>query len=204
MFNGARIPRLSRSHPHLFSALLTVASKEDAELHQICYDHMKELRTNLFEGSNAGVEAVIALLILALWVSHQPKAQNEIGRGEEDRVAWMYIGTAIRLAYFLRIDTTSFLPRDGTKVGAQFKRNRLIWTACYMCDRLVSVRLGRGFWSRGPGPLPNLQAKDFESLQPNDEGQEHLAEVFQANLELTQIFSIVHDQLYYEKVGLFI
>jgi hypothetical protein len=36
----------------------------------------------------------------------------------------------------------------------------------------------------------------FPSLQPQNEGEDHHTEVFQTRLELTQIFSNVHDVLY--------
>ena len=65
-----------------------------------------------------------------------------------------------------------------------------------MCDRNVSVRLGKGFWSRGPGPTGGVLAKDFPTLQPKVHGQEDYATVMQANLELTQLFSNAHDILY--------
>jgi hypothetical protein len=71
--------------------------------------------------------------------------------------------------------------------------------ACYMCDRQVSVRLGKGFWSRGPGPMIGLRSQDFPSLQPVSHKDEDYATIFQANLELTQLFSNAHDILYSRK-----
>lgn len=65
-----------------------------------------------------------------------------------------------------------------------------------MSDRQVSVRLGNGFWSRGPGPSTHLHATDFPSLEAQTLGAENLALLFQAHLELTQIFSNAHDILY--------
>lgn len=159
-FEPHRFPRLSRTEPHLFSAILTVASKSNELIHRICYDHMQKLVYNIMAGSDAGLEAVTALLILSQWVSHEPKAEIAVGRGEEDRVSWMYIGTALRLGYFLGIDRTAFRG-DDYKDDAVFRRKRLVWSACYVCDRLVSVRLGKGFWSRGPGPLSGLRSRDF-------------------------------------------
>lgn len=121
---------------------------------------MQKLVYNIMAGSDAGLEAVTALLLLSQWVSHEPKADIAVGRGEEDRVSWMYIGTALRLGYFLGIDRTAFRG-DENKDDALFRRKRLVWAACYVCDRLVSVRLGKGFWARGPGPLSGLRSKDF-------------------------------------------
>jgi hypothetical protein len=107
----------------------------------------------------------------------------------------MYIGTALRLGYFLGIDRTAF-KGDTNEDPAKFRRKRLTWAFCYICDRSVSVRLGKGFWARGPGPLSGLQASDFPTLQPSSTHDDNWAMIFQANLELTQIFSNVHDILY--------
>jgi hypothetical protein len=63
----------------------------------------------------------------------------------------------------------------------------------------VAVRLGKGFWARGPGPLASFQSTDFPDLLPSNPGEENFAEIFQANLELTQIFSNVSDYLYSTK-----
>lgn len=71
-----------------------------------------------------------------------------------------------------------------------------IMLACYMSDRQVSIRLGKGFWSRGPGPSINLRAADFPYLQTQTLGNDNLALLFQAHLEMTQLFSNAHDILY--------
>lgn len=197
-FDRTRLPWLSRREPHLFSAILTVASKDNERVHQICYDHMQQLVSDILAGADANVEAVEALLLLSQWVSHRPQASVAVGRGEEDRVAWMYIGTALRLGYFLGIDRAAF-KSDSHEDPAKFNRKRLVWSACYICDRQVSVRLGKGFWARGPGPLSGLKASDFPTLQRMNPNDDDWALIFQANLELTQIFSNVHDILYSSK-----
>lgn len=69
-------------------------------------------------------------------------------------------------------------------------------TACYMCDRQVSIRLGKGFWSRGPGPALHLRAADFPTLQEQALGPDNMGLLFQAHLELTQLISNAHDILY--------
>ncbi|RDL37968.1 uncharacterized protein BP5553_05401 [Venustampulla echinocandica] len=197
-FDRTRLPWLSRHEPHLFSAILTVASKDNERVHQVCYDHNQQLISMLLAGTDANVEAVEALLLLSQWVSHRPQASIAVGRGEEDRVAWMYIGTALRLGYFLGIDRTSFR-NDSGEDPAVYNRKRLVWSACYICDRQVSVRLGKGFWARGPGPLSGLKSSDFPTLQPLLPNLDNWALIFQANLELTQIFGNVHDILYSSK-----
>jgi hypothetical protein len=159
---------------------------------------MQQLVSDILAGADADVEAVEALLLLSQWVSHRPQASVPIGRGEEDRVAWMYIGTALRLGWFLGIDRAAF-KSDSHDDPAKFNRKRLVWSACYICDRQVSVRLGKGFWARGPGPLSGLTASDFPTLQRTASSEDDWALIFQANLELTQIFSNVHDILYSSK-----
>lgn len=149
-------------------------------------------------GSKVGVEAVEALLIFSQWISHCPKGEGNIGRGDEDRVAWMVIGTAIRLGFFLRLDRTAFKPGKNEDI-TKFNRERLAWTACYICDRRVSVRVGRAFWSRGLGPLSGLLADNFSTLQPATSDDDNLAMILQANLESIQIFSNVYDILYSSK-----
>jgi hypothetical protein len=197
-FDRTRLPWLSRREPHLFSAILTIASKDNESVHQVCYDHMQQLVSMILAGADVDVEAVEAMLLLSQWVSHRPQASIAVGRGEEDRVAWMYIGTALRLGYFLGIDRTSF-KSDSHEDPAKFNRKRVVWAACYICDRQVSVRLGKGFWARGPGPLSGLKSDDFPTLQPTSPQADNYAMIFQANLELTQIFSNVHDILYSSK-----
>jgi len=60
----------------------------------------------------------------------------------------------------------------------------------------VSIRLGKGFWSRGPGPSTVLRAADFPTLQAQQMGSDDLSLLFQAHLELTQLFGNAHDILY--------
>jgi hypothetical protein len=84
-FDRLRIPWLSKAEPHLFSAILTVASKDNERVHQVCYDHMQHLISMIMAGADADVEAVQALLLLSQWVSHRPQAEVAVGRGEEDR-----------------------------------------------------------------------------------------------------------------------
>jgi hypothetical protein len=138
-----------------------------------------------------------AMLILAEWVPRIPgsNSQPAIGRGEEDQAAWMYVGTAIRLGYLLGIDRTGFRV-DRESQTADLNRKRLAWANCYMSDRQISVRIGKAFWSRGPGPMTSLDARDFPSLRSTSDD---FAAIFEANLALTQLFSNAHDVLYATK-----
>jgi hypothetical protein len=56
-------------------------------------------------------------------VSHHPQAL--VGRGEEDKIAWMYIGNALRLGYLLEIDRTSF-KSESPEDPVIFNRKKLV------------------------------------------------------------------------------
>lgn len=66
-------------------------------------------------------------------------------------------------------------------------------------DRHVSVRIGKAFWSRGPGPMTGLNAQDFPSLRARNSVTDDYAAIWEANMELTQLFSNAHDVLYSSK-----
>lgn len=72
---------------------------------------------------------------------------------------------------------------------------------CYISDRSLSARIGRAFWSRGPVALTGIRNgrrtfDDFPPLQPQSEEETDYASILQANLDLVQLFSNVHDVLY--------
>ncbi|SMR54800.1 unnamed protein product [Zymoseptoria tritici ST99CH_1E4] len=195
------LPTIARKEPHLLAAILTVASKDEKDwwqVHEVCSAHMQSLVASLVYEGRGSVEAVEAMLILAEWVPRRPHSTPAIGRGEEDQAAWMYVGTAVRLGYLLGIDRTGFRGESEAQ-SADLNRKRLAWASCYMSDRQISVRIGKAFWSRGPGPMTALRAQDFPSLQPRLHRQDNFAAIFQANLELTQLFSNAHDVLYATK-----
>ncbi|THC96607.1 hypothetical protein EYZ11_003899 [Aspergillus tanneri] len=197
-FERSALDAFATNEKHLLTAVLTIASKdlvERPEIHEYCSKYMHELISGIAAGIDCDVEAVEALLLLAEWEPQGLRPRIErVGRGEEDRAAWMHIGLALRSGYFLGLDRTSFRGDSGdTETEA---RRRLAWTSCYISDRLISVRIGRAFWSRGPGPMTGLVSQDFPSLQPIKDGDEDYARIFQATLDLTQLYGNVHDVLY--------
>ncbi|KAI9739294.1 MAG: hypothetical protein M1834_007507 [Cirrosporium novae-zelandiae] len=185
--------------PHLLTAIITIASTTLVEypyIHRACSKYMHELISEIAAGKECDVEAVEALLLLAEWEPQGLRVKvDDIGRGEEDRAAWMHVGLALRSGYFLGLDQTSFRSVDDEK-NIKLGRRRLAWASCYVADRLVSVRIGRAFWSRGPGPTSAFRSQDFPSLLPINAGDEDYASIFQATLELTQLYNNVHDVLY--------
>ncbi|KAF2843408.1 hypothetical protein M501DRAFT_1005983 [Patellaria atrata CBS 101060] len=199
-FDSSRLIETATREQHLLTAILVIASKDlldEPNLYEVCSSYMRSLVSDLAAGGEGDVGAVEALLILAEWTPYtQKKAQSgHIGRGEEDREAWCHVGIALRLAYFLGLDKFSFRLMDEGK-DSLFSRKRLVWTTCYISDRQISIRIGRAFWSRGPGPLTNLRREDYVSLLPRSPNDEDYASIYQAFLEQTQIMSNVHDVLY--------
>lgn len=197
-FNRDALDTFATSEKHLLTAVLTIASKdlvESPHIHEYCSKYMHELISSIAAGADCDVEAVEALLLLAEWEPQGLRPNIErVGRGEEDRAAWMHVGLALRSGYFLGLDRTAF---RGDPTGEDCDaRKRLAWTSCYISDRLISVRIGRAFWSRGPGPMTGFVSQDFPSLQPVAEGDEDYAKIIQATLELTQLYGNVHEILY--------
>lgn len=198
--DAGNLTRTAREERHLLTAVLVIASRdltEEPHIFATCAEYMRSLVSALAAGGPGNVEAVEALLLLAEWTPYTSRSDaGHVGRGEEDREAWMHIGTALRIGYFLGLDRYSFAVRGDDVKDPQWQRKRLVWTACYTSDRQISIRLGRAFWSRGPGPLTTLRKEDFPMLAPAGPGEEDFASIFQATLELTLLFSNVHDVLY--------
>lgn len=198
-FDPAQLDSFAVNEKHLLTAVLTISSKdliEQPNVHICCSRYMHDLISGVAAGHDVDVEGVEALLLLAEWEPQGLRNQiHKIGRGEEDRSAWMHVGIALRTGYFLALDRTAFR-QDSAEEAKIDARKRLAWANCYVSDRLISVRIGRAFWSRGPGPMTGLSAQDFPSLQPINPDDEDYGKIFQATLDLTQLYSNVHDVLY--------
>jgi hypothetical protein len=197
-FDPSHLAEMVQKEQHLLTALLLIASKDlvnEPQIYEACMEHMKSLVSDLAAGGDADMEAVEALLLLAEWAPYTQRGSGKVGKGEEDKESWMHVGLALRIAYFLALDRYSFRFVDQEK-DPHHDRKRLIWTAAYVSDRHTSIRIGKAFWSRGPGPLTTLRREDYPSLIPKSPNEEDFASIFQANLELTQLFSNVHDTLY--------
>ena len=198
-FDPTQLDAFAVTDKHLLTAVLTISSKdliEQPNIHASCSRYMHDLISGIAAGHDCEVEAVEALILLAEWEPQGLRNNIErVGRGEEDRAAWMHVGMALRTGYFLGLDRTSF--RQETAEEAKIdSRKRFAWANCYVSDRLISVRIGKAFWSRGPGPMTGLSSQDFPSLQPQTSSDEDYGKIFQAILDLTQLYSNVHDVLY--------
>ncbi|KAG6010997.1 hypothetical protein E4U21_000027 [Claviceps maximensis] len=195
--NGSAL-EWAEKEPHLLTAILTVASKDDPAWYRVfdaCSRHIESFMSTLIYAGSNSIGSVEALLILAEWAPQRPQENSTIGCGQEDHGAWMLVGMAIRLGYLQKLEQAALLPDDGN-VTPELSRKRVVWAACYMSDRQVSIRLGKGFWSRGPGPALHLRAAGFPTLQAQALGPDNMGLLFQAHLELTQIISNAHDILY--------
>lgn len=180
-FDTTRLALTAKQEPHLLTAILVISSKdlvEDNRIYEACSEHMKSLVSNLAAGGQADVEAVEALLILAEWAPYTQRGSSKVGKGEEDKESWMHVGIALRIAYFLALDKYSFRFVDHGK-DVNHSRKRLLWTAAYVSDRHISIRIGKAFWSRGPGPLTTLRREDYPSLIPSSPHDEDYASIFQ-------------------------
>ncbi|KAG4433047.1 hypothetical protein IFR05_011465 [Cadophora sp. M221] len=199
-FDTKSLQYMCTNEPHLLTAMITVAARDlpqpDNILHT-CSSYMHQLVSEIIAGKKCDVEAVEALLLLAEWEPQDSLSEGkEVGCGEEDRAAWMHVGLALRIGYFLGLDRTAIKHDDEDK-AAHFNRRRVTWAG-----KQLSARIGRAFWSRGPVVLSGIGRHgrqvfdDFRPLQPQTSDETDYASVLQANLDLTQLFSNVHDVLY--------
>lgn len=91
----------ARDEPHLLTAILVIASRDltdEPHVFIACSEHMRLLVSALAAGGSGNVEAVEALLLLAEWTPYTSRSDaGHVGRGEEDREAWMHVGMALRI-----------------------------------------------------------------------------------------------------------
>jgi len=88
---------------------------------------MHQLVSEIIAGKKCDVEAVEALLLLAEWEPQDSLHEGkEVGCGEEDRAAWMHVGLALRIGYFLGLDRTA-IKHDDEEKAAHFNRRRVTW-----------------------------------------------------------------------------
>lgn len=128
IFEGS-ISEWAAKEPHLLTAILTVASKDDPSwfrVYDACSRHIETFLSNfIYAGSNS-VGSVEALLILAEWAPQRPQENSSIGCGQEDHGAWMLVGLAVRLGYLQRLEQSALLPDEG-KLSAEMSRKRVVW-----------------------------------------------------------------------------
>ncbi|WWC64751.1 uncharacterized protein I303_107362 [Kwoniella dejecticola CBS 10117] len=136
---------------------------------------------------------------------------REEPHGDENRQGWQLIGLAVRSAYELGLDKMALRLLPDSERTLEIERARVAWTYCYLSDRHVSIRLGKGFWARGAAVCfqgfssssqsgPAAGHGNFPFLREIGDEEEHPQEdygsLIQAYLELTQLMSNAHDTLY--------
>ena len=121
---------MATQEPHLLTAIITVASRDlpqGEDVLRTCSSYMHQLISEIIAGKKCDVEAVEALLLLSEWEPQDSLSEGkEIGCGEEDRAAWMHVGLALRIGYFLGLDRTAIKHDDEDK-AAHFNRRRVTW-----------------------------------------------------------------------------
>lgn len=191
----ARLPWMSKNEPHLFAAILTISSRENDQIHNVCYNHLQKLISMIIAGIKVTIEAVEALILLSQWVPQRPHVSYSVESSEEDQTAWMYTGMAIRLAYHIGLDRAVLMDEKCGDLSF-IKRQQLVWAACYTCDRQVSVRLGKRYWACGPVPIPELNSSELPAFQNYVAKEDDRSSIFEANLEIAQIISKIQDILF--------
>jgi hypothetical protein len=121
---------MGTQEPHLLTAMITVAARDLPQGENVlrtCSGYMHQLVSEIIAGKKCDVEAVEALLLLAEWEPQDSLSEGkEVGCGEEDRAAWMHVGLALRMGYFLGLDRTAIKHDDEDK-AAHFNRRRVTW-----------------------------------------------------------------------------
>jgi hypothetical protein len=129
-FESDALQFMATQEPHLLTAIITVASRDlpqGEDVLRICSSYMHQLVSEIIAGKKCDVEAVEALLLLSEWEPQDSLSEGkEIGCGEEDRAAWMHVGLALRIGYFLGLDRTAIKHDDEDK-AAHFNRRRVTW-----------------------------------------------------------------------------
>ncbi|KAH8893977.1 hypothetical protein GQ53DRAFT_805380 [Thozetella sp. PMI_491] len=180
----------------LLTAVLSVASRDRpdlADVHSWIWKFMRHLILELMIGPSPtrNVGCVEGLLLLGEW---SPVDDSVGGEG----TAWSLIGLAVRLAYLLRLEDSSFRCSDGDLAPVMLRR-RLTWTFTYLLDRQISIRMGQAFWCRGPSLSARFTAEDFPTLQPKHAYDDDFASFLQAQVEITALFGNAHDILFASK-----
>ncbi|KAJ6036390.1 hypothetical protein N7540_000669 [Penicillium herquei] len=211
VLNHRNMANTLKNESFLLTTILLIASKDIPETNHInkaiwSYLRQKILDIALGAAGTHHISCVEGLLLLGEWTLPAQTQASEIG----SEAPWSIIGLAVRLAYRLHLEESSF-PGSDNDQDTDAERKRLAWTFTYLSDRQISIRMGQAFWCRGPALSARFTAKDFPSLQPQNpyEGtssnkkhrieDEDLASWLQAQVEITTLFGNAHDILFASK-----
>ncbi|KAJ5691148.1 hypothetical protein N7488_011883 [Penicillium malachiteum] len=213
VLNPGEITKTLKNESFLLTTILLIASKDLPELTHInkaiwSYLRQRILDIALGAAGTHHISCVEGLLLLGEWTLPTQTQAGEIG----SEAPWSILGLAVRLAYRLRLEESSFPGSDNDNdQDTDAERKRLAWTFTYLSDRQISIRMGQAFWCRGPALSARFTAKDFPSLQPQTKDKdtttsekyrkenEDLASWLQAQVEITTLFGNAHDILFASK-----
>jgi len=134
------IDEIAAKESFVLTAILTIASKDDPnldEIHKRCWEYMKQLLLDVLLGhpSTQQIGSVEGLLLLSEWVpdiQFDRSFRTGLPRGKisvsEDSTAWSLVGQAVRQAYLLKLDRTSFREEFSGESKDQVDRKRLVWS----------------------------------------------------------------------------
>ena len=135
----------------LLMVIVLIVSRYDKDsAHSDCWKFVRCHLSGITYGGLPTVGVVEGLLLLS---EHLPRLTNVSDSNfhrVESFMSWNLIGLAVRFSYFLGLDQKTLL-HPSQVLDEKTSRERLAWTYCYVFDRQVSIRLGKAFWSRGPG-----------------------------------------------------
>lgn len=181
-FEPYELDRFFAEGESLLTAVLCVASKDctaKPDMHLMICRYMQELIAGIVAGLHCTADSVEALLILSEWEPFGLRNGMRAFYWAEDRAAWTHLGIAVRVSSSFGLNPAIFSSKPLTDVQVN-QRARTGWITCYIADRMLSVRLGKTFWSCGPPALLQL-GEDFP--------------VMSAMLELAQMFANAHEVL---------
>lgn len=128
VFDLHQTSRWLREEPHLVTAILTIASKDESassSIHDACVSHIQDLICKLVFWGTSEIGAIEALLILAEWFPQRLQGAPTTGQGEEDQGTWMQVGLAVRLGYLNGLEQAGLA--DKALNSDEFHRKRLVW-----------------------------------------------------------------------------
>ncbi|ODN73405.1 hypothetical protein L202_07931 [Cryptococcus amylolentus CBS 6039] len=228
----------SKAEKYLLAAFIIIASRVDntpemRDIHDRSWTVMRKWISRIQSlGEPPTIGLVESLLLLAEFLPRTPRDSLptatpesrdedpfdsgvvEEPHGVENRQAWQIIGLAVRSAYEMGLDKLGLQLIAETERTLELERAKLAWVYCYLFDRHISIRLGKGFWTRGgsvcfqgysssaqTGPAAAIVnfpfLREIKSSDPaGNTPQEDLGSLVQAYLELTMMMSNAHDVLH--------
>ncbi|KIW36014.1 uncharacterized protein PV06_11689 [Exophiala oligosperma] len=197
------LANMANCEPVLLTAMITIAAQDirgaNDRILQSCSQYMQILLGEIMLGIRCKVDALEATLLLAEWEPQYSLLDSTARRcGGEDTAAFMHIGLALRIASFL--DLEQAFPEESKKPADQITREALAYVACFLSDRQISIRTGRQFGFHGTTPAFLARLLLFADTHRRNvkckTSNADQAKILEARLELTSIYSEVHQHLY--------